>query len=141
MILGLTRPLRHHVQQQRMPAQWLGQPKFDPRKTLGQLCPCLTQIAANVDAGRQKIWQQDHALRPLRHAMTTALLDARLGQFQKRRLDNRLAACAQAGDDMMEVRVRLLLPTAVGDEQQRRLHEGVSSRMDNVLPIVVESMG
>ena len=60
---------------------------------------------------------------PLLDAAGAALLDARLGQFQKRRLDDRPAARPQAGGDVQQIGVGLLLPAAVSDEQQGRFHK------------------
>jgi hypothetical protein len=79
--------------------------------------PCLCQIAANVNARREKVWHKHNALRPLRHAPGSALGNARLSQLQKRGFNDRLAARTQSRGDMMQIRVGLLLPAAVGDEQ------------------------
>jgi hypothetical protein len=60
-----------------MPAQRLGKAKLDRREPLGQFRPRLRQIAANMDAGRQKVWHKNDALGPSLDAANAAFLDAR----------------------------------------------------------------
>src|SRR5579875_3001753 len=106
-----------------MLSQWLGQAKINVRKALSQLRSCLGQITANVNARRKKIRHEDDALGSLLYATRAARSDVRLGQLQKRRLNDGPAARSQSGGDEEEIGVGLLLPAAMSDEQQSRRHK------------------
>lgn len=106
-----------------MSAQRFGESKVNGRKSLVQLRPRRGQITADVDSRGQKIRHENHTLGSLLDTAHAALLDVRLGQFQKRRCDDRPAALPQLGGDVQQIRVGLFLPAAVGDEQQGRFHD------------------
>jgi len=98
-----------------MSSQRLRQQEIDPRKSRRQPVPRRRQVAADVDAGRQEVGEQHHALGAAPHAARAAFLDIRLRQLQKGRLDQRMAAALQAFGDVIQVGVGLRLPAAVCD--------------------------
>ncbi len=118
-----------------MLAERFGQSEFNLREALGQFRPRRRQIAADVDAGRQKIRHEDDAPRPLFDAANARLLDARLSEFQKRRFKESLAARSQPCRQIQKIGVGLLLAAAVGDEQQGRLQRGISFPVHKVSPL------
>jgi hypothetical protein len=98
-----------------MSAQRLGQSKFDVRITPRQPIARRREIALDVNAGRQEVRHQHHQSSPLLDTATTAAIDVRLGQLQKR-FNNTKTLFAQAGCDMSEIIVRFRLPAAVRDK-------------------------
>jgi hypothetical protein len=100
-----------------MRSQRFGQAKVDVGKPQGQLLTKTRQVAPHVDACRQEVRQQDHALCTLLHAPRSRLWDRRLCQLQKRGLDEVItAALAQVHREVVQVDIGLLLPAAVGYE-------------------------
>src|SRR4051812_9801048 len=56
---GLLHSLGDHVEQQRMPAKRLGKEELHRGEAFGEAAAGLAQVAANVDAGRQEIGNED----------------------------------------------------------------------------------
>src|SRR5260370_9041825 len=76
-----------------------------------------------MDAGRQEIRQQDHALGTLLDAATAGLVDGRLGLFEERGLNDGVSIRrAQPIGEVVQIVIRLGLPAAVRDQEQCGLH-------------------
>ena len=83
------RPLPDHVQQQRVPAERLGQGEPHPREPPGQFVPRLHHVVLHMHPRRQEVRQHHHRRRPALDAPRAAVGDGRLGQLQVTDLHDR----------------------------------------------------
>ena len=106
------------VEQERVASEGLGEEEFDGAEALGQGATGLGQVAADVDAGGQKVGHQHDPAGSLLDAAGAAVGDRRLGQLEERRDDDGMAAATQLGGDVVQVVVGLRMPAAVGDQEE-----------------------
>jgi hypothetical protein len=69
------------IEQERMPAERLGETKLDVGKSFGETLASFRQIPAYVDPLGQEVRQQDHLFGALLHTAGAALLNVRLDQL------------------------------------------------------------
>src|SRR5262249_36727951 len=82
---GVAGPLGDHVEQQRVPAERLGETEFHRGEAFSKPAAGLAQVTADMNASRQEIGNEDDTLRPLFDAVNATLLDGRLGQLEEGR--------------------------------------------------------
>lgn len=117
-----------------MSAERLSEKEFHRREALGQALSGGGEIALNVNAGREEVWHQDHALSPLIHASRRSRLNSGWGQFQERRFDDgELPAPADLYGQDVEVIVGLELAAPMGNKQKGGLHANLIGRVTQKL--------
>lgn len=108
MLFDFPRPLFQHLQQQRVPTERLGESKLHGGKLFRQAFADRCQILHNMLARGEEIRQQNYIGRAALHAKPSPGFDVGLGQFQERRLNDRIVPVrAERRGDVLEIRIRL----------------------------------